>query len=56
MKINKFSKLVCNLHDKKTILFTQELKKSIKTWITSKKAHRVIQFNQAWHGLNPILI
>ena len=37
MKINKCSKLVCNLYA------------SVKSWINTKKVHRIIQFNQnAW--------
>ena len=46
MKRNKCNKLVCNLYDKKLCCSHKIFKTGIKTWINTKKVHRVIQFNQ----------
>ena len=50
MKINKCSKLVCNLHDKKRyVVHIRSLKQALNHRLILKKVHRVIQFNQeAW--------
>ena len=49
MKINKCSKLVCNLYDKNTTLSPKSLKQALNHRLILKKLHRVIQFNQkAW--------
>ena len=49
MKIEKCNKLVCNLYDKKTMLFTRALKEALNYGLILKKVHRVILFNQkAW--------
>ena len=50
MKINKSSKLVCNLHDKNNyVVHVKSLKKALDHGLILKKVHRVIQFNQeAW--------
>ena len=48
MKINKCSKLVCNLYDKKNV-HIRSLKQALNYGLILKKVHRVIQFNQeAW--------
>ena len=48
MKINKCSKLVCNLYDKKNV-HIRSLKQALNHGLILKKVHRVIQFNQeAW--------
>ena len=43
MKINKCSKLLCNLYDKKICC---SLKQALNHGLILKKVHRVIQFNQ----------
>ena len=50
MKINKCSKLVCNLYDKNNyIAHLRSLKQALNHGLILKKDHRVIQFNQeAW--------
>ena len=47
MKIDKCSKLVCNLYDKNN--YIRSLKQALNHGLILKKDHRVIQFNQdAW--------
>ena len=50
MKINKCSKLVRNLHDKKNyVVHIRSLKQALNHGLILKKVHKVIQFNQeAW--------
>ena len=50
MKINKCSKLVCNLYDKKNyVVHIRSLKQVLNHGLILKKVHKVIQFNQeAW--------
>ena len=50
MKINKCSKLVCNLYDKNNyVVNIRSLKQVLNHGLILKKIHRVIQFNQkAW--------
>ena len=50
MKIDKCSKLVCNLYDKKIyVVHIRSLKQTLSQGLILKKIHRVIQFNQeAW--------
>ena len=50
MKINKCSKLVCNLYDKSNyIAHIRSLKQALNHGLILNKVHRVIQFNQeAW--------
>ena len=50
MKIDKCSKLVCNLYNKKIyVVHIRSLKQALSQGLTLKKIHRVIQFNQeAW--------
>ena len=50
MKINKWSKLVCNLYDKNNYVVTiLSLKQALYYELILKKVHRVTQFNQkAW--------
>ena len=50
MKINKYSKLVCNLYDKNNyVLHIRSLKQALDNGLILKKVHRVIQLNQeAW--------
>ena len=50
MKINKCSKLVCNLYDKNNyVVHIRSLKQVLDHGLILKKVHRVIQFNQeAW--------
>ena len=50
MKINKCTKLVCNLYDKKNyVVDIRALKQALNHGLILKKVHRVIQFNQeAW--------
>ena len=50
MKINKCSKLVCNLYDKNNyIVHIRSLKQALNQGLILNKVHRVIQFNQeAW--------
>ena len=47
IKINKCSKLVCNLYDKNNyVVHIRTLKQTLNHGLILKKAHRVIQFNQ----------
>ena len=47
IKINKCSKLVCNLHDKNNyVVHIGSLKEALDHGLILKKVHRVIQFNQ----------
>ena len=50
MKINKCSKLVCNLYDKNNYaVHIRSLKQALDHGLILKNVHRVIQFNQeAW--------
>ena len=50
MKINKCSKLVCNLYDKNNyVAHVRSLKQALNHGLILQKVHRVIQFNQeAW--------
>ena len=50
MKINKCSKLVCNLYDKNNyVVHVRSLKQALDHGLILKKVHKVIQFNQeAW--------
>ena len=50
MKINKCTKLVCNLYNKKKyVVHIRSLKQALNRGLILKKVHRVIQFNQeAW--------
>ena len=50
MKINKCSKLVCNLCDKNDyVVHIRSLKQALDHGLILKKVHKVIQFNQeAW--------
>ena len=50
VKIDKCSKLVCNLNDKKKyVVHIRSLKQALNNGLILKKVHRVIQFNQkAW--------
>ena len=50
MKINKCSKLVCNLCDKNDyVVHIRSLKQALDHGLILKSVHRVIQFNQeAW--------
>ena len=50
MKINKCSKLACNLYDKNNyVVHISFLKQALNHGLILKKVHRVIQFNQeAW--------
>ena len=50
MKINKCSKLVCNLYDKTHyVVHIRSLKQALIHGLTLKEVHRIIQFNQeAW--------
>ena len=47
MKINKCSKLVCNLYDKNNyVVHVRSLKQALEHGLIVKKVHKVIQFNQ----------
>ena len=47
MKINKCSKLLCNLYDKNnSVVHKRSLKEALDHELILKKVHRVIQFNQ----------
>ena len=47
MKINKYSKLVCNLYDKSNyVVHIRSLKQALNHGLILKIVHRVIQFNQ----------
>ena len=50
MKINKCSKVVCNLYDKNNyVVHIRSLKQALDHRVILKKVHRVIQFNEeAW--------
>ena len=50
MRINKYNKLVCNLHDKKDYaVHIWPLKQALNHGLILKNVHKVIQFNQeAW--------
>ena len=50
MKINKYSKTVCNLYDKiNYVVHIRSLKQALDHGLILKKVHRVIQSNQeAW--------
>ena len=50
MKINKYSKLVCNLHDKNSyVVHIRASKQALNRGLILKKVQGVIQFNQeAW--------
>ena len=50
MKINKCTKLACNLYDKKNyVVHTRALKQALMHGLKLKKVHKVIQFYQeAW--------
>ena len=50
MKIEKFEKLVTNLHDKaEYVIHITNLKQALNHRLISKKVHRVIKLNQkAW--------
>ena len=50
MKINKYSKLVCNLHDKNSyVVHIRASKQALNHGLILKKVQGVIQFNQeAW--------
>ena len=50
MKIEKFKKLVTNLHDKTDYaVHIRKLKQILNYWLILKKVHRVIKFNEnAW--------
>ena len=46
MKINKCSKLVCNLYDKNNYaVYIRSLKQALDCGLIGNKVHRVIQFN-----------
>ena len=47
MKIDKCKKHVCNLYDKKNYaVHIRSLNQALSHWLTLKKNHRVLQFNQ----------
>ena len=50
MKINKCSKLVCNLYDKSNyVVHIRSLKQALDHGLILRKVHRVIQFNpEVW--------
>ena len=50
MKIDKYKKLVCNLHNKrKYVVHIESLKQALNHGLKLKKLHRIIEFNQeAW--------
>ena len=50
MKIDKYKKLVCNLHNKrKYVVHIESLKQALNHGLKLKKMHRIIEFNQeAW--------
>ena len=49
-KIEKYTKLVCSIHDKENyVVHIRALKQALSHGLILKKVHRVIQFNQkAW--------
>ena len=47
MKINKYSKLVCNLYDKKNyVVYIRALKQALMHGLKLKNVHKVLQFDQ----------
>ena len=49
MKIEKFEKLVANLHDKKYVIYIRDLKQTLTHGLNLKKVHKVIKFyHTAW--------
>ena len=50
MEINKYKRLVCNLHDKKKyVVHINSLKQALNHGLKLQKIHRIIEFNQkAW--------
>ena len=47
MKINKYSKLVCNLYDKKNyVVYIRALKQTLMHGLKLRKFHKVLQFDQ----------
>ena len=50
MKIDKCTKLVCNLYDKNNyVVHIRSLKQALNHKLILKKVHRIIQFNhEAW--------
>ena len=47
MKINKYNKLVCNLHDKNNyVIHARALKQALDNGLILKKVYRAIEFNQ----------
>ena len=50
MKINKYSKLICNVQNKENyVIHIRALKQALNNGLILKKVHRVIKFNQkAW--------
>ena len=49
MKINKSSKLVCNLYDKNNFVHIRSLKQALDHGLILEQVHRVMQFSQrAW--------
>ena len=47
MKIEKVEKFVINLHE--YVIHIRNLKQTLKSWISFKKVHEVVKFNQnAW--------
>ena len=49
MKIEKFRKLLANLHDKINVIHISNFKKLLNQGLNLKKVHRVIVFNKnAW--------
>ena len=50
MKLNKYSKLACNLYDKENyVVHIRALKQALMHGLKLKKVHKVLQFNQkAW--------
>ena len=50
MKINKYTKLVCNIHNKENyVIHIEALKQALNHGLKLTKVHRIIQFDQeAW--------
>ena len=50
MKINKYSKLICNVQNKENyVIHIRALKQALNKGLILKKAHRIIQCSQeAW--------
>ena len=57
MKIEKFKKLVANLHDKiEYVIHIRNLNQALNHGLVLKKFHRVIKFNQnAWLKPNIVM-